>query len=354
MAELSTSGTRQVTGLAAVARSASAHPGRRDPLPWPHKEPFRILAIDGGGIRGIFPASFLSLIEDELLDGNTVADYFDLIVGTSTGGIIALGLASGLTASQIAETYINRGGEIFPPFVKHRHKLTQWVLTGYKTNNLENVLYEMLGDRKLGESSTRLCIPSAEGEHGEPYVFKTRHHIDYKVDHDVKMLDVALATCAAPFYFKAFSKERFTLLDGGVWANNPVMVGLVEALTCFDMARDNILILSIGCCDSEYKGISKPNRFFSSKLFAYRYAELLFNVLSHNALGQARLLIGRQNVIRVNQILNQGIALDDWTSAKKELPSLSKSAFESHGPKIAEIFLKNKARPFVPVREENN
>ncbi len=349
MAELIINKHRQVSDIPRGPRSAGANLGRRDPLPWPTNEPFRILAIDGGGIRGIYPASFLSLIETELLDGDTVADYFDLVAGTSTGGIIALGLASGLTASQIADAYINRGGEIFPPLARLRNRFTQWFFTGYKTKPLVDLLHELLGDRKLGAASTRVCIPSAEGKHGEPYIFKTRHHADYKLDHKAKMLDIALATCAAPSYFKAIARDHFTLLDGGVWANNPVMVGLVDALACFDVVRENVRILSIGCCDTEYTSKVKLNRFFSGKFFAYRYTELLFNLMSLNALGQAGLLIGQQNITRINQYLNPGIALDDWTTAKTILPNFSRNAFDLHGPKIAEIFLKKKARPFVPV-----
>ena len=96
-------------------RSSGALKHRRVQLPWPEDREFRILAIDGGGIRGIFPATFLAGLEERYLGGVSVSQYFDLIAGTSTGGIIALGLASGLTASELRDLYIERGCDIFPP-----------------------------------------------------------------------------------------------------------------------------------------------------------------------------------------------------------------------------------------------
>ena len=96
-------------------RSAGTLRHRRVQMPWPGNRQFRILSIDGGGIRGIFTAAFLANLENRYLGGASVAKCFDLIAGTSTGGIIALGLADGLRASELRDIYIQRGCEIFPP-----------------------------------------------------------------------------------------------------------------------------------------------------------------------------------------------------------------------------------------------
>ena len=88
---------------------------RRVQLPWPKDRPFRILSIDGGGICGILPAAILAELENRFLDGAPISTYFDLVAGTSTGGIIALALGQGLTAAQARDVYIERGGLIFPP-----------------------------------------------------------------------------------------------------------------------------------------------------------------------------------------------------------------------------------------------
>src|ERR1700691_3078120 len=98
-----------------LRRSSGTHQGLREQLDWPENKPFRILSIDGGGIRGILPAAILAELEDRYLGGNSAGDYFDLITGTSTGGIIALGLSIGKTAKSILDLYVNHGEEVFPP-----------------------------------------------------------------------------------------------------------------------------------------------------------------------------------------------------------------------------------------------
>src|SRR6267378_3052991 len=123
----------------------------------------RILSIDGGGIKGVFPAAFLANIEQAV--GRRTADYFDLIVGTSTGGIIALGLGLGLSADQILSLYQNRSEDIFPRpnFAK---KIAQLLYPKYDSEPLRNALQETFGDRRLGESNKRLVIPSFNLETG--------------------------------------------------------------------------------------------------------------------------------------------------------------------------------------------
>ena len=88
---------------------------RREPLPWLDDTTFKILSLDGGGIKGIFPAGVLAYLEENYLDGQPIGDYFDLISGTSTGGIIALGLGAGLTARSLLDLYVNEGHHVFPP-----------------------------------------------------------------------------------------------------------------------------------------------------------------------------------------------------------------------------------------------
>lgn len=105
----------QLMEPSSLRRSSGTLQGLREQLPWPEGKPFRILSIDGGGIRGILPASILAKVETQYLGGKSAGDYFDLITGTSTGGIIALGLSIGKTAQSILNLYVNHGKEIFPP-----------------------------------------------------------------------------------------------------------------------------------------------------------------------------------------------------------------------------------------------
>jgi patatin-like phospholipase/acyl hydrolase len=128
---------------------------RRPQQPWPKDRPFRILSIDGGGIRGILPASLLGELERRFLGGQSVARYFDMIAGTSTGGIIALGLAHGRSASEIRDFYIKRGGKIFPPptrigrFVRLLRRGHRYA---YERGPLQNELLDIFGDSVLGQA----------------------------------------------------------------------------------------------------------------------------------------------------------------------------------------------------------
>ncbi len=180
-----------------------------------------------------------------------------MIAGTSTGGIIALGLAHGLTAREIREFYIERGGKIFPP-ASHLGRWLRWVRQKlryvYEREPLERTeLLRIFGDSVLGQAKTRLCIPAFEGRHGEPWIFKTSHHPHYQKDRVERMVKVALSTAAAPTFFEALPNNGYVMVDGGLWANNPVMNALVEALACYDLDRGQVQILSLGCGETSFK-----------------------------------------------------------------------------------------------------
>src|SRR6516164_1563755 len=154
-------------------RSAGSRATRRIPLDWDEDRYFRILSIDGGGIRGIYPAAVLAGLVKRYLGGRSIAGYFDLIAGTSTGGIIALGLSAGLTGADLRQLYLERGNEIFPPYGpglvgRVGRRLSAWrrfLRYSYDQEALARVVRERLGDLKLSAARTRLCIPSFEGVH---------------------------------------------------------------------------------------------------------------------------------------------------------------------------------------------
>ena len=157
-------------------RSSGALKRLRVQQPWPENQEFRILSIDGGGIKGIFPASFLAGLEERYLGGASVARYFDLIAGTSTGGIIALGLGAGHPAAALRDLYIRRGREIFPPqrgFGRLFGTVRQCLRFRYSRDALTRALGETFGQKTFGESESRLCIPSFDGRHSDVYIFKT-------------------------------------------------------------------------------------------------------------------------------------------------------------------------------------
>jgi hypothetical protein len=323
---------------------------RREPLPWPKDRPFRILSIDGGGICGILPASVLAELEARYLNGQSIGEYFDLIAGTSTGGIIALGLARGLTAAAVRDVYVDRGGLIFPPVSRIR-RLWRGIrrLQRYPSERkpLQDELLRIFGDTAFGEAKTRLCIPAFEGRHGEPWIYKTPHHPDYKRDRHASMVTVGLATAAAPTFFEALSNNGYLMLDGGLWANNPVMNALVDALTCFDIDRRQVRILSLGCGETAFQVSDAKARGGIWHWWNVYWAAM--RAQSRNALGQAYLLVGKDQVIRIDAPETNPIDLDDYVRARDELPLMARSLVEAGGADIQRLFLQSKSEAYNPV-----
>lgn len=324
---------------------------RRAQLPWPADKPFRILSIDGGGICGILPASILAEIEHRFLDGKSIANHFDMIAGTSTGGIIALALGLGMTAAQARDIYVDRGGIIFPPasglsaLFRRAKRAGRYI---YDSDVLEGELRRVFADHVFGDSAVRLCIPSFEGLHGEPWLFKTPHHPDYKKDKHEKMVRVGLATSAAPTYFRAQNNGGYVMVDGGIWANNPIMNAVVDVLACYDIRREQIQVLSLGCGETAY---SVSPKHAIGGLWQWKYViSAAMKAQSHNALGQAFLLLGKENVLRLDapEAANP-IKLDDYLRAKSELPKMARSLVEASGAEVERMFLHSLADKYKPM-----
>jgi|SRR5579864_5389136 len=188
---------------------------------------FKILSIDGGGIKGVFPAAFLAALEEDLQI--RTGEYFDLVAGTSTGGIIALGLGLGLSADAIVQFYIRKGPLIFPSS-KGFFKFS-WLASPskYKSDILQAALAEVFDKRLLGDSSCRLFIPSFDANTGLIHIYKTAHHERLRRDYRCTAVEVGMATSAAPIYFPSYRSDHdITLIDGGIWANNPSGLAVVR------------------------------------------------------------------------------------------------------------------------------
>lgn len=207
---------------------------------------FNVLSLDGGGARGLFLAE--SLAELEKSTGRRIVDDFDLIAGTSAGAIIALGLGSGLSADEIARRFRDLIGVVFPrPFVWSQVR----ALLGarYQAGRLEHAFGELLGDKVMSDSVVPLVIPAWVAAERRPLVFKTAHSASVLRDGGLLMREVARATSAAPTYFRTALVDRQLMLDGGIWANNPALVGVLEAHRAFGVGFDEVRLLSIGCIE---------------------------------------------------------------------------------------------------------
>lgn len=310
---------------------------------------YKILSIDGGGIKGIAPASLLANIEERT--NKNIIDYFDLIVGTSTGGIIALGLGLGFSAREILSLYLDNGDKIFKkqPFFKSLFSVRAPM---YNSTALGILLTEKFKGKLLGQSKIRLVIPAFDIVKNTICMFKTSHHPRLQMDYTMQAKDVALSTAAAPCFFEPHEtvENRF-LVDGGVFANNPILVGVVEGLSLLEWPKEEIRVLSLGCTEEtpEYSKLAgkKPGLLhWGSGLI-----DLAFNSQNLCALGMATLLLDDNNndkILRISSVLPKGDVSLDGIKQSKKLAGIGQENARQHIEKIQSIFLAEKAIPYTP------
>ena len=231
---------------------------------------FRVLSIDGGGMRGLYTAAYLELLTKRyavtrMVAGLDIGKGFDLITGTSTGAIIACGLAMGLPPERMVALYRGYGPNIFPRKVPKKIGLDLicqlWNRPRYLKAGaaaLEEALTAEFGDVTLGslwrDRKIALAIPAIEMSRHHAWVFKTPHLANTRHrDDGYRLSDVCLATTAAPVYRSlALIRNPDTsgyqaFVDGGLWASNPVMVGLIDALG-MTIPGDRIEVFCLGTC----------------------------------------------------------------------------------------------------------
>ena len=305
------------------------------------------MSIDGGGIKGVFPASFLAALEDAV--SHSVADYFDLLVGTSTGGIIALGLGLGYSARELLAFYEEMGPRVFRRgrFPRVRRMLR----CKHESAGLEEALRCKFGDRRLGESTKRLVIPSMNLETGEVFIYKTAHHPRLEKDYRAKAVDVALATASAPTYFPAHrSPEGVPLIDGGTYANNPVGLAVVEAIGVLGWSRESLRVLSLGCTVEALDVGKGRNRSLGLGYWAAKLGDVLMLGQSSLALGMALILAGHDRVERICPVAPRGRFRLDTTQEIESLRGLGFAEARRSLPRMRELFLDGVVEEFRPHR----
>lgn len=336
---------------------------------------FRILSLDGGGIRGAFAAAFLARLEAQF--AAPITDYFDLVVGTSTGGIIALALGLGEPAGRILQFYEQRGPGIFtrrPPvrvslfqrfclsFLRRRIPSLADVglrRSKYDSEGLRDALSDMFGDRKLEDvTQTRVVIPAVDLTCARTITFKTPHQPDFIRDRHLRAADVGLAAAAAPTFFpnvRIGSGGHFS--DGGLWANNPAIVGYVEAMKICDVCRRpeldpvftpaDVHMLSIGTGEPQY--YAKPGPTDDGLLW---WGPRLFDVSggaqSQGAHFQAKYLMGDARYFRVDFKMPTHPWELDHVGALDELVHYGEQAAVDQYPRIRHTLFANKKLPYYP------
>ncbi|QQS33992.1 MAG: patatin-like phospholipase family protein [Acidobacteriota bacterium] len=275
----------------------------------------RVLSIDGGGLKGVYPATLLASFEASLPE--PLYKYFDLVVGTSTGGIIALAISLGIPASKIVAFYEEYGPQIFSGsalLAKIRHaRRIKW-----NSEPLERALTETFGTKRIDDCLTRTVVVSMKTE-GDVHLYKTCHRADFTRDYHRSVVEAALATSAAATYFPTLSTlSGEYLTDGGLWANNPVLVAAIEAVGLLNWPKKEVNILSLGCTEKSGKDIRSAR---SGLRFLFGHSvDAFMSMQSKSALSGTYTLLGHENVFRVNDPGN--FALDD----PRQVPALKELA----------------------------
>ena len=336
------------------SRSSGIIEEPRKPVHWEGDGDFKILSLNGGGMRGIFQSEVLRCIESDILAGEHVGSYFDMITGTSTGGIIALALSKRVLAKEISRFYQIEGSKIFPstkiPFGRCFRKVSSISRQMYDESNLRSAVNKLFGDTLFGESENILCIPSGDYQYGDIFVFKTDHHPDFQKDFKKPMRTVAMATSAAPVYFRLLCDQEYYMVDGGLWANDPIMVGVAEAIASFNISRRNIKILSIGNSAGKFK-LTKRMRNGGGFWSHRRLIDTIQDFQSQGARGQARLLIGEDSLFHIQPNLNEkAIEMDDYRVCMSKLPSDAMAVSARLSPSLVSTFFSQKSAPYIRYR----
>jgi patatin-like phospholipase/acyl hydrolase len=257
---------------------------------------FQILSLSGGGYRGLHIAQLLEIIEDQIK--GRIAKHFDLIAGTSIGGIIGLALSLEIPAKEIRQMLEDVGPRLFPrpppaftaaKAVFNKQGLARKFIYGLlnkdkllsEFNDTESAWYdpeplaaalrapEYFGNRKIKELLHPVVIPTVNYSTGLPKFFKTDHHESFTFDRELFILDVALGTSAAPIYFPAHKVNDWRIVDGGLIANDPTQVAVHEAMMFFGIrpqlfsdpttGNDDLQVLSIGTLSPKhFADVSRP------------------------------------------------------------------------------------------------
>ena len=202
----------------------------------------RVLSIDGGGIRGIIPA--LVLADLEARTGRRVAELFDLVAGTSTGGILACALTKPQpqSAAELVELYRTEGPRIFRRSLAQRIRSAEGLVEEkHDDAALEDALTRYLGSGRLSDATTRVLVTAYDLQAREPHIFKS-----WRADRDAPLRLVARATAAAPTYFEPVLDGPRSLIDGGVFATNPAMCAYAEAVVLEGAPPRFVLSLGTG------------------------------------------------------------------------------------------------------------
>lgn len=288
---------------------------------------FRILALDGGGLRGVYTAHILKRIQED--EGINFSEYFDLITGTSTGAILAGALATNQDINDVIDLYKKEGQNIFStkfcplkkyfgisiPFVPC---LNMGLFTRkYSQDVLKTQLEKIFEDKTMSHTSTNLMLFATDIANGVPHVFKSPYDPEFTRDKHVKLSDAILASTSAPIYFNPYLLEgKYLLADGGLWCNNPSICAVSEAKNRFGKVFDELEMLSIGTIEGKsYFEIKRMKHWFKKRFWGLigwktKVIDVTLNLQSMSSHHNTDFL-GLSKYLRVNTKENNQLPMDD-------------------------------------------
>jgi len=294
---------------------------------------YKVLSIDGGGVRGIIPARWLFHLEQKL--GKPLYKEFDMICGTSTGAILGGLIASGRPAKELIGLYTEHGDQIFESgarwFFKRIGRAFRSGISApkYSDKGLENALKKELGDLRLGELKANLVVPAYDVTNTKAVFFKS-----HKKDHEnYRLRDVIKASSSAPIYFPAHEMkvrgERVSLVDGSIVVNNPALCGVAE-LVAMHIPLECIEVFSLGTGDAVYPVSRRFARNAGAAQWALPLVAMLFdgNVESVSHIGRV-LLPGRFH--RANVRLPKALRALDNARNIGRLDHIARQAWKHKG-----------------------
>ncbi len=292
----------------------------------PTAEPLRILSLSGGGIRGILQAVLLTRLEADL--GTPLNRHFDLIAGTSTGGIVALAIAAGIPVREMGALYQHHGPRIFAP------RPEDGVRQGprYPQKPLADALTTTFGDARLGDLGVETVVTGSNLETLSGRTFSS------SFDPGMLVRDAALATSAAPTYFPAVtpSDSQLSYMDGALWANDPSLVAVLHAQERMGAAVEKVRLFSVGT--GRQQGGTTLQKVNAMRTASLDMVHLLLDFLMSAQASFSESYTGRLlppgAYLQVNPQLPAPMALDDFGNAVQILPALAERHYEHHREQI--------------------
>lgn len=312
---------------------------------------FKILALDGGGIRGVYTAHILKRIQED--EGIVFSDYFDLIAGTSTGAILAGALATNQDINRVIQLYRDYGANIFSsdicPMKKYfgiSLRISCLNLGIFSSKYSQKILREQLraifGTSTMSDADTNLMLFATDISNGVPHVFKSPYNPSFTRDRNIKLSDAILASTAAPVYFNPIKVGEYLLADGGLWCNNPSICSVAEAKNYFSKSHHDVQLLSIGTIESKsFIPMKRNNHIIKKHLWGLlgwrtKIIDITLNLQSIASKNTTKFL-DLDSYLRINTKESKNIPMDDATMIDDYI-SMADKEYTYNRDKIIKFF----------------